>query len=107
MIRCIFCNEEIAQSIKEWHYHYNYYLVKLYECNKCKKSFRNYYHNGKFSHSIPNSPDKKTRKVLNYLKKYTSASSEEIAKSLDLTLEDVIESLFKLEKKQKIERIRP
>ena len=55
MVKCPRCGTEVSKSEKEWNYRHGYYHVALHICQKCKKSFSAYFHNGKLSHTIPKS----------------------------------------------------
>ena len=50
MPKCPRCGTEITDFIKEWTY--GAFQVKKYDCKKCNKSFRAYYHKGELSHII-------------------------------------------------------
>jgi len=51
MVKCPRCGTEIPKATKEWDY--AAFHVKRYDCEKCKKSFKAYFHEGKLSHTIP------------------------------------------------------
>ena len=103
MIRCIYCKKEIVNSRKEWYYKKNYYLVKLFDFPNCSRSFSGYYHNNKFSHTIPKYFGLKS-KILKLLNNNT-ASSEEIAKDLGIEFDRVFQMIKELEKDGKIEKV--
>lgn len=104
MTQCIFCGFEISQSTKEWNYHKNYYNVKLFECPACLLTFREYHHNGKFSHTIPKYAGP-TKIVLEFLKTHEVVSVEEVAKILKLKAKVVLSVLSKLEKEGLVENV--
>jgi hypothetical protein len=94
--RCPYCGTE-AVSTKQWRYHNNYYVVKAFTCQNCTLTFRAYYHESKFSHTIPKSPDDKTR-IKKYLKAHTQATKEEISSVFNLDLIDVLRLLLQMQK---------
>jgi hypothetical protein len=103
-MKCILCGAEISEPIKEWNYRKNYYQVKLYECPNCSMTFKCYYHDGEFSHTIPKYIGI-TRKIESFLGLHGDATVEEIANNLELKLEDVLNTLSKLKEEQRIESV--
>lgn len=101
---CIFCRAEVAEPMKEWNYSKEYYHVKLYKCPKCQMTFMDYYHNGKFSHTIPKNVDA-AQKVLAFLASHYTSTVEEIGSAIGLPVEEVMKVLSKLEKNGQIEQI--
>lgn len=67
-------------------------------------TFMEYYHNGKFSHTIPKYHGA-TKQVINFLLHNTEASEKDIAIKLRIKLAEVHQILFKLEKEGRIERV--
>jgi uncharacterized protein with PIN domain len=53
MVKCPRCGKEVPDASKEWNY--SIYHVKLFNCEKCDKTFKVYYREGKLSHTIPKS----------------------------------------------------
>jgi len=56
MAKCPKCGKEISKASKEWNY--AAFHVKLFNCDKCDKTFKAYYREGKLSHTIPKSKGK-------------------------------------------------
>ncbi|MCJ7634837.1 hypothetical protein MUP77_20910 [Candidatus Bathyarchaeota archaeon] len=55
-MKCPRCKAELAKTPnKEWNYRNKYYQVKSYKCPNCGKTSMIYYHDNKFSHTIPKS----------------------------------------------------
>jgi len=48
---CERCGTEVTESTREWDY--AAFHVKRFDCVKCEKSFRAYFHKGNLSHTIP------------------------------------------------------
>jgi len=53
MVKCPRCSKEVSNFEREWDY--SVFHVKLFECDRCEKSFKAYYRAGKLSHTIPKS----------------------------------------------------
>ena len=53
LMKCPRCETEVDNPAREWDYRNNYYHVKSYKCSNCRKTFMVFYHNNKFSHTIP------------------------------------------------------
>ena len=53
MVKCPRCRKEVTNASKEWNY--AVFRVKLLNCEKCEKTFKVYYREGKLSHTIPKS----------------------------------------------------
>jgi hypothetical protein len=51
LVKCPSCGMEVSKATKEWNY--AAFHVKRFDCVKCKKSFKAYFHNGKLGHTIP------------------------------------------------------
>jgi len=51
MVKCPRCKREISNALKEWDY--SAFHVKLFNCEKCSKTFKAYYRADKLSHTIP------------------------------------------------------
>jgi len=51
MVKCPRCGKEVSNASKEWDY--AAFHVKLFSCEKCDKTFKTYYRQGKLSHTIP------------------------------------------------------
>ena len=51
LVKCPRCKTNIPKATKEWDY--SVFHVKLFNCEKCEKSFKAYFKKGKFSHTIP------------------------------------------------------
>jgi len=51
MPECPRDGNQVTSPTKEWKY--SAFDVKRFDCNKCGKSFKAYYRNGKLSHTIP------------------------------------------------------
>lgn len=97
------CGKSIEILLKEWNY--SRYHVKCFKCDICLKSFKAYYNMGKFSHIIDNSKYIQNRRILHYLRYHSTASTEEIADALHLSINDVLSVLTELEKDRKIEKL--
>lgn len=67
-------------------------------------TFREYYHNGEFSHTIPRYVGT-TERIVSFLNLHNKATEEDIAKTLNLELDDVSRILLDLEKDGSVERI--
>jgi ssDNA-binding Zn-finger/Zn-ribbon topoisomerase 1 len=54
-MKCPYCGMASLPILptKEWNYRNEYYHVKAYECPKCGKKFREYYHCGNLKFTIP------------------------------------------------------
>jgi hypothetical protein len=90
--------------LKEWKYHNNYYQVRMYKCSKCTLKFREYYHDGRLSHTIPKFVSTKKR-VIVFLRHHESATVEIIANALCLDAKEVIEVLISLRDEGRLECI--
>jgi hypothetical protein len=103
LMNCRACGS-LTQVVKEWNYSKNYFHVKLFQCQICFFSFKAYYHNGELSHTIPKTavvPEKDykvKRQVLRFLQQNRTVTCDEIAKTLNLNLEEVLSALTRLEK---------
>jgi len=53
MVKCPRCRMDVPKATREWDY--AAFRVKMYDCEKCEKTFKAYYHKGKLSHTIPKS----------------------------------------------------
>lgn len=67
-------------------------------------SFRIYYHNKIYSHTIPKSIVL-TQRIVSYLRSRITANEKDIADALEVKLEDVLDVLSRLEKKRIVERV--
>lgn len=109
MASCPRCNSPTGATGKEWDYHL--FHVKQYFCLTCQKTFMEYYRNGELSHTIPKGngslkyPGDIKRAVLSYFKRHKIVSIEKIAKELELSEAEVLETLTKMEKNGLIEKI--
>jgi hypothetical protein len=59
MPRCGKCKSENSKFLKEWNYNNNYYTVKQYKCMNCRKTFSEYFHEGKIVFTIQRIKQKK------------------------------------------------
>jgi hypothetical protein len=96
LVACPACNNEVSYYLKAWKYDNKYYSVKSCKCPICDLAFRAYFHEGRFSHTVPKFVSVESR-VLKYLKKHCTATGEQIAKTLGLKNEEVFDALLKLE----------
>lgn len=55
MVKCPRCGTEIPKATKEWDY--SVFHVKRFDCEKCEKSFKAYFREGRLSHTIPKAPE--------------------------------------------------
>jgi len=53
MVKCPRCGKDVSNASKEWNY--AAFHVKLFNCERCDKTFKAYYRQGKLSHTIPKS----------------------------------------------------
>lgn len=53
MVKCPRCEKDVSKASKEWNY--AVFKVKLFNCEKCNKTFKAYYRKGNLSHTIPKS----------------------------------------------------
>lgn len=51
MLKCPRCGTQVTKASSEWNY--SAFNVKRFDCTKCGKSFKAYFHEGKLSHTIP------------------------------------------------------
>jgi transposase-like protein len=51
LVKCPRCGTDISKVTREWNY--SAFHVKRYDCQKCEKSFKAYFREGKLSHTIP------------------------------------------------------
>jgi len=51
VVKCPRCGKDASDSSTEWKF--AIFHVKLFNCAKCKKTFKAYYREGKLSHTIP------------------------------------------------------
>jgi ribosomal protein S27AE len=51
LVKCPRCGTEVFKATKEWEY--SAFHVKKFDCEKCEKSFKAYFLEGKISHTIP------------------------------------------------------
>lgn len=88
MPKCPFCKTEINHPIAEWNYRHKYYRVKSFVCQHCGLKFNGYYHDSRFSHTIPKSPSVE-EKIKKFLNANPKVKSKEIANKLNLNSKEV------------------
>lgn len=101
-MECPVCKNNVTNSIKGWKY--RNFDVKLFKCEHCGKSFNVYYLNGNVSHTIANFGSRAyhgnlSGKIIMYLRTHSYASEEDIARDLNVKVNDLVPSLDKLWKK--------
>ena len=99
MVKCPRCGNESKAVCKEWNY--SRYHVKVFICKKCKKEFRAYFWDGRLSHTIPKLMSPRS-KIIDYLRLHGEATETELASALRLSVDDVINTLKKLETEGKV-----
>jgi predicted HTH transcriptional regulator len=98
LLECPFCKCVVTNPTKEWNYNRNHYVVKAFTCPQCNINFMAYYHNNKFSHTIPKNPSSKI-KIVKYLLAHGETTEEEIANILNLRMNEIKSVLAELQKK--------
>lgn len=100
MPKCPFCERtKNVVPLKEWNYFI--YHVMNFRCTKCGNKFKAYFNNGNFSHTIPKIVSNK-EKVLAYLRLNFEGSEEQISKTMNLAVEEVLNVLVALQKEERV-----
>lgn len=101
---CLYCGISLDKEKKRWFYHKGFYEVRFYECPKCQNTFREYYHEGLLSHTIPKFVGVE-RRLINFLRVNGCVSQKEIEKKTGIRAKELDRILSKLEKTGRIERV--
>jgi predicted ArsR family transcriptional regulator len=72
---------------------------------ECSFGFREYYHDGHLSHTIPKDANliRERRKIIILLKRHNNIMTEEIADALNIGIKEVLDALAILKENGKIE----
>jgi predicted Rossmann fold nucleotide-binding protein DprA/Smf involved in DNA uptake len=97
--------------VKEWNY--SAFHVKKLFCEACNRNFEAYFKRGKLSHTIPRTlkPDGELRvslekrRIIEFLKKHSKSTTDEIAEALSLPIINVLNLLIELQSEGSVQTI--
>ncbi len=99
LLQCPLCGKEKYSLLKEWNY--SAFHVQNMQCLSCQKTFKVYFKNGRYSHTIINGCKKLAYdeyRVINYMEENGDVTVDKLSQALSLNPDTVEAILKKLEK---------